>query len=219
MPDSGCYIYKGDPAGRRWFRETRNHQTVTLNGENSTFSPKLLLWKPGDTVDLLVLENASYKNLTHRRAVCFIDKSFFVFIDEAFGEGAGDVDLHFQLAPGNAVFNRETFSVRTDFADGWNVLVQSVAQQGMALEEEEGQVSFEYGQKEARPAFRYRVHKQENETGVRFVTLVVPYSGSQPAMSVALNGQPKIGAPRMELDVVTGGTSKRISYDLGEPIE
>lgn len=216
MPDSGCYIYSGDPKNRAWFRETKHHQTLTLNGQDSAYAPKCLLWKPGKDTDLLVVENASYKNLTHRRAVCFVDRKFFVIIDEAFGEGTGDIDLHFQLAPGKAVFENETFSVRTDFAEGWNVQIQSVDQKGMTLEKEEGQVSFEYTKKEPRPAFRYRVRKQTN-AGIRFVTLVTPYSGSQPVVSAKIKGEPEIGAPRMKLDIVTRGISKQIHYDLSKP--
>ena len=219
MPDSGCYIYHGDPKNRQWFRETRNHQTLTLNAKNSAYAPKLLLWRPGKDLDLLVVENASYKNLTHRRAVCFVDRKFFVIVDEAFGKATGNIDLHFQLAPGKAVFDNETFSVRTDFADGWNVLVKAVAQKGMKLEQEKGQVSFEYTKKEPRPAFRYRVHKETKEIGVRFVTLVAPYSGSQPKVSVQIKGQPEIGASRVDLDIVTGGISKRINYNLSKQVE
>lgn len=166
-------------------------------------------------LDVLVLENESYKNLTHRRAVFFVDKKFFVIVDEAFGEGEGDVDLHFQLAPGKAVFDNDQYTVRSDFRDGWNVLVQAQNQPGMKLQKEEGQVSFEYTKKEPRPAFRYNVKKQAKETGVRFVTVVAPYKGRQPNLSARIIGQPKIGDQGVELEVRTNGTTKPVSYDLG----
>ena len=67
MPDAGSYIYSGDPENRAWFRQTKVHQTLTLNGENSKYAPNLLLWQPGKELDILVVENVSYKNLTHRR--------------------------------------------------------------------------------------------------------------------------------------------------------
>src|SRR5690606_31469871 len=35
MPDAGSYIYSGDPTGRAWFRQTRVHQTLSLNDRNS----------------------------------------------------------------------------------------------------------------------------------------------------------------------------------------
>jgi heparan-sulfate lyase len=214
MPDAGSYIYGGDPENREWFRQTKVHQTLTLNGNNSAYAPKLLLWKPGMNLDVLVVENASYTNLTHRRSVLFVDKKYFVIIDEAFGEGTGDVDLHFQLAPGNAIFDNEKFSVRTDFKDGWNVFVQTTKQKGMKLEREKGQVSFVYTKKEPRPAFCYSLHKEIKETGVRFVTIVAPYGGSQPRMNVRIIGKPLIGASQIELEIVNEGIAKRIRYDI-----
>jgi len=219
MPDAGSYIYSGDPENRAWFRQTKVHQTLTLNGKNSTYSPKLIQWKPGRDLDLLVVENASYPDLTHRRAVLFIEKKFFVIIDEAFGDGTGEVDLHFQLAPGKAIFDNNKFQVRTDFPDGWNLLVKSNDQNGMQLKEEEGQVSFVYTKKEPRPAFCYNIRKVTKEQGVRFITVVAPYNESQPKTDIRIIGKPIIGGLQMELEIVTDGIPKRIRYDLARQAE
>lgn len=213
MPDAGSYIYSGDPENRAWFRQTKVHQTLTLKGANSAYAPELKLWKPGKDLDILVVENKSYPDLIHRRAVLFVDKKYFVIIDEAIGKAAGDVDIHFQLAPGKAVFDNKNFSVHTDFSDGWNVLVQSMNQPGMKLEEEEGQVSFLYTQKEPRPAFRFGLPKT-NGNGVRFITVVAPYEKLQPGLTVKLLGKPEIGASHIKLEIMDGGVSKQISYDL-----
>lgn len=43
-PDSGRYIYHGDDKARKWFRQTRVHQTLTLDGHDTAYAPKLLLW-------------------------------------------------------------------------------------------------------------------------------------------------------------------------------
>jgi heparan-sulfate lyase len=214
MPDSGSYIYSGDDEGRAWFRQTRVHQTLTLDNKTSAYAPRLLLWKPGADVDVLVVENASYPALTHRRAVFFVQKKLFVLVDEAIGRAMGRLDLHFQLAPGKAVFDKNTFSVRTDFTEGWNVLVQSMEQDGMTLEEEEGQVSFAYTKKEPRPAFSYAMRKNKAEQGARFITIVVPYSGVEPKADVQLVGEPAIGSSRLNLDVRLDGRLVRVGYDL-----
>lgn len=216
MPDGGSYIYSGDPVNRNWFRQTKVHQTLTLNGANSAYAPKLLLWKPGKDLDILVVENGSYKNLTHRRAVFFVDKKFFVIVDEALGDGVGDVDLHFQLAPGKAIFDNEKFMVRSDFQEGWNVMVQAMSQKGMKLNEEEGQVSFLYTKKEPRPAFCYNIKRETGDQVIRFVTVVVPYEGYQPEVNVKLLGKPGPGASKIALKVREGGKSRRIGYDLEE---
>ncbi|MDA3926057.1 MAG: alginate lyase family protein [Kiritimatiellae bacterium] len=210
MPDTGCYIYSGDRENRNWFRATRNHQTLTLNEKNSAFAPELLLWQPGENLDMLVLENASYKDLTHRRSVCFVDKRYFIIVDEAIGDGTGEIDLNFQLAPEKAVFNNEASSVRTDFAEGWNVLIQPVNQEGMTLEEVKGQVSFHYTKKEPRPAFRYRIHKTAKDQRVRYITLVAPYNGKQPEIKIT----PDNRASGFDLTVEADGKTRRICYPL-----
>ncbi|MGV3586974.1 MAG: alginate lyase family protein [Adhaeribacter sp.] len=216
MPDAGSYIYSGDPENRAWFRQTKVHQTITLNGANSAYAPKHLLWKPGQNLDVLVVENKSYPNLTHRRAVFFVDKSFFVLVDEAYGDAAGEVDLHFQLAPGKAVFDNKKMAVRTDFASGWNVLVQTIAQPGMQLEEEEGQVSFVYTKKEPRPAFRYQVQKEATSKGLRFVTVVAPYNSQMPKIQVRVKGKPAIAGAELTLKVKANGRTQEIGYNLTE---
>lgn len=214
MPDAGSYIYSGDPENRAWFRQTKVHQTLTLNGANSVYAPKLLLWKPGENLDILVVENASYKNLTHRRAVLFVDKKYFVIVDEAIGEGIGEIDLHFQLGPGKAVFDKENYMVRSDFQDGWNVMVQTVKQTGMTLNEEEGQVSFLYTKKEPRPAFSYHLPRNESSKAIRYVTVVAPYSGKQPVIKATLIGNPAIGSSKLELSIVENGKKRTIGYSL-----
>lgn len=181
MPDAGSFIYSGDPEGRRWFRQTKVHQTLTLNEENSAYSPKLIKWQPGNDLDILVVENKSYENLTHRRSVFFVDKKYFVLVDEATGSASGDVDIHFQLAPGPGVgVSNSDLSVQTKFENGWNLFMQALQQNNLEMAEEEGWVSFEYTKKEPRPAFRYRLQKKQNQEKVYFVTLLLPFKTAMP---------------------------------------
>ncbi len=214
MPDAGCYIYSGDPEGRAWFRQTKIHQTLTLDNRDSRYRPRLLLWQPGDEVDVLVVENKSYDDLTHRRAVFFVDKKYFVIVDDAFGDAVGEVGIHFQLAPGDAVFNPDDNSVRSDFQGGWNVLVQSQPQPGMKLEEEEGWVSFKYTVKEPRPAFKYRVNKNSNQGNVRFITLVAPYDGKLPAVSIRSMQDFEHFPNGLELELEENGKLKKIGFTI-----
>jgi heparan-sulfate lyase len=214
MPDAGSYIYSGNPEGRAWFRQTKVHQTLTLNGENSRYDARCLLWAPADSLDILVAENASYEGLTHRRAVFFVDKKYFILVDEAFGKATGDVRLHFQLAPGEALFSEKEFSVNSAFEQGWNVLVRANPQKGMKLEEEEGQVSFKYTMKEPRPAFCYRMNKEPEAINLRFITLVAPFNGSVPNIKIELIGNPEIGSSAIQLEIEENGKKKTIGYSL-----
>jgi heparan-sulfate lyase len=213
MPDAGSYIYSGDPEGRAWFRQTKVHQTLTLNGENSKYDPKLLLWQPGENLDILVVENQSYENLVHRRSVFFVGKKYFVIVDEAIGNTTGDIDIHFQLAPdaGAAVFNRDYFSARSNFKEGWNVLVQTASQPGLELLEEEGWVSFLYTKKESRPAFCYRLKKSDEKKKLHFITLVIPYEKEVSEIKIIRSA---IESGKMEIEVFENGKQRIIGYKM-----
>ena len=184
MPDAGSYIYSGNPEWRNWFRQTNVHQTLTLNNENSNYNPQLIKWEPGENLDLLVVENKSYENLTHRRGVIFVDKEYFVVLDKASGTAAGNIDIHFQFAPGEAIFNLAEYSVSSGFSEGWNVLVQTQTQNNLELSEEEGWVSFEYTKKIQRPAFRYRLKKDSKDESVEFITVIAPFQKDKPRVEI-----------------------------------
>jgi heparan-sulfate lyase len=210
MPDAGSYIYSGDPENRAWFRQTNVHQTLTLDGANSAYAPRLLRWEPGPKQDLLIVENQSYPDLRHRRTVLFVDKKYFVIVDEADGSAIGEVDIHFQLAPGEVAFMKDRYAVRSDFREGWNVLVQTLPQPGINLNEEAGQVSFVYTKKEPRPAFRYRVNKTASDQKVRFVTVVVPYKDTVPTVSFLQGPTVK----NSQLELLINGITQRIEVPI-----
>jgi heparan-sulfate lyase len=219
MPDAGSYIYSGNPEGRAWFRQTKVHQTLTLDGENTKYAPALLLWEPGDDLDILVVENAGYDALTHRRAVFFVDKRYFVIVDEAIGPAGGDVGLHFQLAPVKADFDYTNLSVNTAYQDGWNVLVRTQKLESLRLIEEEGQVSFQYTKKQMRPAFGYHVDKKPGTEGLRFVTLVAPYEKEKPDVEIQVAGNPQPGSSSLQLTITENGRTRSIGYVLPETQE
>ncbi len=214
MPDGGSYIYSGNPEGRAWFRQTRVHQTLTLNEANSAYDPQLLLWQPGDSLDILVVENQSYDELTHRRSVFFVDKRYFIILDEAIGTATGDVAIHFQLAPGEAVYDHTRNTVHSNFDEGWNVLVRTNPQNQMTLEKEEGWVSFKYTEKEERPAFRYRIPKSKPDENIRFVTVVAPYETAMPDIQVRLPENLNVGSGSTRLVVEEFGKKWRLGYSL-----
>lgn len=213
MPDSGSFIYSGDAEGRAWFRRTASHQTLTLGDADTAYAPKLVLWQPGKTHDLFIVENKSYPNLAHRRAVYFIQKKYFVIVDEALGEAGGDVKIHFQLLPSSAVFDEKSFSVRTDFSDSSNLLVRSAPQKDLRLAAEEGQVSFIYTKKEPRPAFAYILPKSSKTKISRFVTVIMPYAGKEPDVRISTPDIDKHGEKAYSFSVSVNGESSTVSYD------
>ncbi len=212
-PDTGVYIYSGDDAGRRWFRQTSVHQTLTLDNRNSAYAPKLDLWKPGKNLDTLVVENGSYEGLTHRRAVFFVNQRFFVLVDDALGAASGELRLHFQLAPGGMKLDPSAASVRTAFARGTNLLIQGMPQAGVELVQEEGQVSFHYGSRQPRPALAFRADKGGDVAAMRFTTVLVPYAGQVPAVRIkGTEGAP--GSSTLAAEVEVDGKAYQVGCDL-----
>lgn len=209
MPDTGFYTYGHDRDARQWHRQTQVHQTLTLDGKNTRVAGRHLLWHSSPELDAIVAENGSYGNLTHRRTVWFVDKRFFVLLDEAIGEAPGTLDLHFQLAPGDVAFDPEGKQAKTTFDDA-NVLVWSGSPVTMA--EEEGWYAWSYGHREPRKAFRYR-HK--GQAPAAFLTLVTPYRGTEaPEVSAVLSEAFTVGADRVSLTVTAFGKAWEVGRDL-----
>ncbi|MDO6436890.1 heparinase II/III family protein [Cyclobacterium sp. 1_MG-2023] len=214
-PDSGSFIYSGDPEGRAWFRQSKVHQTLTLNGENINYAPKLLLWKPGEKHDILVVENQNYEGMAHRRAVIFYDKSFFIIIDEALGDAEGVLDLNFQLAPGKVEMNENQLAVKTLFDEGYNLSIKAHETEGLNLNPMEGQVSFIYTKKEPRPAFSFQKGWNGKGKGMRFVTSLEPFKGTSPSdVIVKVASKTKIGSKKVILEISKNGKKESISYTL-----
>jgi heparan-sulfate lyase len=212
MPDSGFYIYGQDRPDREWHRQTSVHQTLTEDGVNSKDAGKHLLWTSEPDLDALVVENQSYPHLAHRRTVWFPNHRFFVLFDEAIGEVKGDLDLHFQLAPGEATLDEATCEAWTGFDDA-NVVVKAVGGARVTMAEEEGWFAWAYGHRTQRKAFRYRLDRGALPT---CLTVIVPYEGmDRPEILGELPEKCLPGQDRVELQVTTLGETYTIGRDLG----
>lgn len=241
MPDSGFYTYGHDPKGRAWHRQTRVHQTLTLDGKDSRVAGRELLWRTSPEVDVVVVENESYKGLTHRRTVWFVKQRqagagdqgpgaggqrpgasvwplatdhwplFFVLLDEAIGAAAGTLELHFQLAPGKAEINTQEHWATTCFDDA-NVLVWTDPKAPISMHEEEGWYGCKYGHREPRKAFCLR---HAESAPAAFLTLIVPYRGTdRPVASATFPEGFQVGADRVEFQVEAVGETWQVARDL-----
>ncbi|WP_242203544.1 alginate lyase family protein [Aestuariivivens insulae] len=180
MIDSGAYIYNSDDPEeqnwRKWFRGSVAHQTLTLNNEDIKIDSKHIFWKESDKLVILVNENSSYDNLTHRRTTLFIDNSYFLIYDQAISDAVGDVRAHFQLVPCPVTIDKNTLTVSTDFEEGANLIVKNFpTTNSVTLEKEEGWISYDILRKEERPAWGYSYQKTDKDKEVEFLTALVPY--------------------------------------------
>jgi heparan-sulfate lyase len=215
MTDTGFYTYGHDPKGRAWHRQTSVHQTLTLDGKDSKVDAKHLIWHSSDDCDAVAVENKSYDNLLHRRTVWFVDKTFFVLLDEVIGNAEGDLDLHFQLALGDATINSELKRVTTNF-DDTNLFIWTDPNAPVSIEKEEGWFAWQYGFRKPRIAFRFR---NNEKSPTKFLTLLVPYKGKEiPDVSAEFKEYSNVGANRVVVDVKAFGKSWLIGRDLKQKI-
>ena len=221
FPDSGSYVYAGDSEvnkQRDWFRQTMVHNTLTLNDRNlEETESKCLLWTTDKkaNAEILVVENPSYKDLTHRRSVFFVDNSFFVIVDEAKGAAAGNVAVHYQLCPGKADTDTDKLSATTTFSDNNNIMLQCFGEKGMKMKAEEGWMSTDYRKKEERPAFAFGVDKTADQNVVRYITVIYPVTNKSAAPLIEASFKSKAtDSNAMNVEVSIGKKIYNLGYKL-----
>ncbi len=216
--DSGSYVYAGKGEvmeWRNWFRQTRVHNTLTLNDKNlETTESVTKLWQPEGDVQVLVTENPGYKNLKHRRSVFFVDNAYFVIVDEAVGNAKGVVNLHFQMPKGKVANSREDMTFVTQFENGSNMKLQCFGPDGMTMKKEEGWLSTAYRKKVKRMNVSFNVRK-DREDAVRYITIIYPVkdSADAPEMSAKFKNR-KFDENGLEIEVKVGGKKRTLKYTL-----
>lgn len=206
FPDAGSYVYAGDEEvqkERDWFRQTRVHNTLTLDGKNiEETNSKCLLWDISNPENqILVTENQGYPNLKHRRTVFFVDNTFFVIVDDAIGAAAGDVAIHYHLSEGRMNVDKKRFRLTSKYNDGNNIVVEAFGPKSMKMEEEESWVSYAYRQKNKRTGVVYHANKQSDST-TSFITVIYPITSKAPRISAKyLNGDANTSSVKVELSI------------------
>jgi heparan-sulfate lyase len=219
MPDTGCYIYSGDAEVtkmRNWYRQTRVHSTLTLDNENMVITQaQQNKWKTSENLDILTYTNPSYTDLNHQRSVLFINKKFFLIIDKAIGKATGNLGVHFQLKEDSKpVFDKANNKVYTTYADGNNLLIQSLNTDKVDLKEEDGKVSYSYAKEIARPAFVFEKPKSDATTQ-QFISVIYPYDGDKaPEISIKTNAGNDFEKGIVDLSVVIDGKKSNIKATL-----
>ncbi len=217
--DSGSYVYAGDEEvmeWRNWFRATSHHNTLTFGDKDlETTQSKTLLWQPEGDVQILVTENPSYKKLSHRRTVFFVDNTYFVIVDEAIGDAKGWVNLHYQMPRGNVPNSREDMTFYTDFEKGSNMMFRCFGPDDMSMKKDKGWISTEYRKKVQRMDVAFNARKEGDET-VRFITIIYPKetAGKDPSMNAKFvdGGYHENG---LKISVKVGKDKKRVlEYSL-----
>ena len=200
---------------RNWFRQTAVHNTLTLDNKNlETTESVTKLWKPEGNVQILVTENPGYKGLKHRRSIFFVDRQYFVIVDEAIGSAVGNINLHYQLCDGKVDITPENLSLTSDFEGNSQVKLQCFANKGTVLKEEEGWFSTAYRQRTKRVALSFNTDKKDKET-VRFITVIYPAKDKKdfPDIKARIKNADQ-EQKSMEIEVTIHGSKQLLNYQL-----
>lgn len=215
--DSGSYVYGGDEETlqqRAWFKQTRVHNTLTLDNKNlNETKSKCLLWKTGPQEDILVTENQSYPDLKHRRSIFFVDQKYFVIVDEAIGEARGKVGIHYNMSEGEVKYDTDKLQVITQYSDNNNLQLQVFAPEGATMEQEEGWVSYQIRQKAKRPAFSVNSYKTDG-TIMRFITVLSPLSDNKSGKIIKVKIVSEPTGNKLSLITNIGNKEYRLGYNI-----
>ena len=218
FPDSGCYTYTTGSTRKKYAASTA-HNTLTLDGKNVAGEGKMLLQESKSTssfdYEVLVLENPSYTDLTHRRAVFMVAGKFYVILDEAYGTAAGTVNLNFNITEGTdaqVVLDPTAGGFHTAFSDGNNLLVRTKSSKAGSFAEKAGFVSYNIDKSSDRKAYQLNVVKTADEPVTRFVTVLLPSSSPlSETVSVTTDAWSANGAV---VRVTIGETNYKLTYTL-----
>jgi hypothetical protein len=196
LVDPGVYSTHLGQEWRNYFRGTRAHNTVVVDGQDQTelhliwgvrnrAKSVLHEWMSSGELDFVDGAHFGYCRLqepvVHRRQLLFIKPfegvNYWVVVDTLEGRGEHTFDLLFHAAPGTAVSGSHD-SILLSGNRGRGLRVIACHPQGTTLEVIEGAtdpiqgwVSTYSGEKEASPVLCYRL---QCPVPVRFVTLLIP---------------------------------------------
>lgn len=237
-PDAGVYSYGGTSssnADRAAFAATKMHNTMTRGGANipsGRMKGQLLLQKTQGNTEILVTENASYSDLTHRRAVFFVDRTFFVLVDEGYGSGSTPVvNLNFKLCPtkDNVIIDdlssQYQYGAHTSFSDNNNMIFRTFVEttEGYNALNNTAYVSEKLGEKTAQRRFYQVDITKPAEGAARFITVIYPFQTESDIESLNIsarftdNSETPAGtfhASGAAVEVTVGDKNYELSYSL-----
>ena len=181
---------------------------------------------------ILVTQNQIKAGLTHRRAVFFVDKEFFVLVDEGYGDGNKDkINLNFHLCSSEAnetVYDDLSasyqYGAHTTFANN-NILVRTFAEtnQDFGKSNVASDVSNKLGEKNAsRKGYQYTIRKPGNGAA-RFITVIYPFEAVSTLNNLTMDAQFTDNTPEdagtfhtngAAVEVTINGKKYELSYTL-----
>lgn len=192
LVDAGTYGYTAEPEWRDYFRGTRAHNTIAVDGRDQAAMrgpfgwqarPAVTLreWHSLDGIDVVDAEHDAYRDVIHRRCVVATPAGRFVVIDDILGDGRHRFELTFQFAPIDVCLVTGT-TARATTPGGHHLWVIPFSSTPLSADivsgrtaPKRGWVSPAYGRKVAAPAL---IYSSDTTLPTRIVTVLQPQHSS-----------------------------------------
>jgi hypothetical protein len=225
LMDPGVYGTWVPAEWRNYFRGTRAHNTVQVDGQDQSlligtrlvYHPARVTWHhwlTNEHLDWIDAAHDGYQRLpapiTHRRQVLFVKPSYWVVIDRLEGAGEHTLDWLFHFTPGQAVHLGAGGQAWAGAPGGPSLTLLPVS--GLALEAEiiagatepiQGWAAPYSGEKEPAPVLRYR-HQGHAPVELCTLLLAAPAGDQGALVAQPLPVQPAPGANAWPAGQVTG---------------
>jgi hypothetical protein len=114
LVDPGTYRYNGEPEFRKYFKSTRAHNTITIDGQDQAIQETDFIWSHAYNAELVQKENLNgvwliqaghdgymrnKRPVQHIRSLFIFDGTAIIIRDKFFGEGTHEFELNFHLHP------------------------------------------------------------------------------------------------------------------------
>lgn len=229
FPDAGCYSYNND-SDRTEYAATINHNTISMSSKDYAsgyMRGELVKMETKDGTELLVTSHLIKDGVTHRRAVFFVDREFFVIVDDVFGGISEKANFNIHLlstAANPTVFSEDDRCLYTTFSDGNNMYVKTFVEneQDFAIVKKTSKFSSALGEETGDRVGYQFTNRKPADKSVRLVTVILPFSGAPESISVDAvftdNEQSGVAAlhPEGSAVRVTVGSKE---YDLNYQLE
>jgi len=182
LDDSSTIDYHG--GGRPKSRATSSHSTVAIEGQDRPSDlgqTRLNQWLHGTDIDYADASGpASRHGHIHRRKITYVRGKYWIVIDDVRGKEKkiDRVDMYFQFAPGE--IRLDALTAKTDFKEGANLIVKVMDAPGLIAHQEQGWMAVRYKVVKPRPRVRFSVKRLP----IRLVSLLYPYEGKVPDISI-----------------------------------